>query len=407
MKTRLITLLLAALTALPMTARTRKALYVIIDGIPASQLERLKPPVLSSIARAGAYSRGHCGGDVGRYNETPTISAIGYSNINTGTWMNKHNVRGNSNIQANYNYPTLFRLAKDQKRPFTTAVYTSWTDNRTILLGEGRPETRNLKIDYIVDGFDLDKARFPHKDGDREVLDYDAATCKGAAECIANHAPDLNWLYLWYTDDAYHINGHGHIGDEAIMSEDSLLGQVWRAIQKREKEHDEEWLVIVTTDHGRQYDGHSHGGQSTTERTIWMATNYKKVNGEFSPSRLSHVDIYPTICRFLGFEIPEEQRPELDGVSFIGPEDIYDLDIEPWDGDVTLHWKHTKKRVNADIYYAASNNYASGGSDRWVKVATVPSTDGSYRFKAGSLPKASFIKFAVITSNTALNRWWK
>ena len=58
-------------------------------------------------------------------------------------------------------------------------------------------------------------------------------------------------------------------------------------------------------------------------------------------------------------------------------------------------------------YYAASNNYASGGSDRWVKVATVPSTDGSYRFKAGSLPKASFIKFAVITSNTALNRWWK
>lgn len=400
----MIILLLTALVSLPVTARTRKALYIIIDGIPASRLEQLRPPVISDIAAAGRYSRGYCGGDVGRYNETPTISAIGYSNINTGTWMNKHNVRGNSNIHANYNYPTLFRLAKDQKRPFTTAVYTSWTDNRTILLGEGKPETRNLKIDYIVDGFDHDEARFPKKPGDLQVLDYDAATCKGAAECIARNAPDLNWLYLWYTDDAFHLNGNGHISDAAILSEDSLLGDVWRAVKEREKKHDEEWLVIVTTDHGRQYNGFHHGGQSETERTIWMATNYRKTNGEFSPQRLSHVDIYPTVCRFLGFDIPLSQRFELDGTAFIGPEDICSLDVEPWDGDISLHWKRTKGHENVDIYYSTTDNFATGGQDRWVKAATVPSSALKFTLRSSEFPVSSIVKVAAVTKNTVLNR---
>ena len=92
-------------------ARTRKALYVIIDGIPATALERLQPPTIMEIAKAGGYARGYCGGMVGRYSQTPTISAIGYTNITTGTWMNKHNVQGNDNINANYNYPTIFRIA--------------------------------------------------------------------------------------------------------------------------------------------------------------------------------------------------------------------------------------------------------------------------------------------------------
>ena len=239
-------------------ARTRKALYVIIDGIPATALERLQPPTIMEIAKAGGYARGYCGGMVGRYSQTPTISAIGYTNINTGTWMNKHNVQGNDNINANYNYPTIFRIAKDQKRDVKTALYSSWSDNRTVLLGVGKPETRHLKVDYVIDGFDLDHEKYPNKPGDLQVFDYDAEVCKGAAECIRNNAPDLNWLYLWYSDDAYHHNGNGHISDWSVMAEDSILKQVWEAVKERQKKHDEDWLVVVTTDHGRSYNGTGH-----------------------------------------------------------------------------------------------------------------------------------------------------
>ena len=227
------------------TAKTRKAVFVIIDGVPAECVERLQPPTLMDIAQKGHYQRGYCGGEVGSYSETATISAIGYTNILTGTWVNKHNVRGNENIKVNYHYPTIFRIAKDQQRPVSTAIFSSWTDNRTILLGEGLQETRHLKVDYIFDGYEHDTLRFPHRDGDLHIRDIDGQVCRDAATCISQQAPDLSWIYLWYTDDAFHNHGYGTFADEAVLNVDSQLRPVWEAIQKRERENDEDWLLHV------------------------------------------------------------------------------------------------------------------------------------------------------------------
>ena len=109
----------------PSFARERKVVYIVVDGIPADYIERLHTPVIFDIASKGHYSRAYTGGDKNGYSLTPTISAIGYTNILTGTWMNKHNVNGNSNLNPNYNYWTLFRVAKEQKRNFTTGLLSS------------------------------------------------------------------------------------------------------------------------------------------------------------------------------------------------------------------------------------------------------------------------------------------
>ena len=85
-------------------AKTRKAVYIIIDGVPADQIERLQPPTISAIAAEGGYARAYTGGEIGQYSQTATISAIGYTNLLTATWYNKHNVGGNSNLKPNYNY---------------------------------------------------------------------------------------------------------------------------------------------------------------------------------------------------------------------------------------------------------------------------------------------------------------
>ena len=127
-------------------AKTKKAVYIIIDGVPADQIERLQPPTIYEIASKGGYARAYTGGEIGQYSETATISAIGYTNLLTATWYNKHNVGGNSNLKPNYNYWTIFRIAKEQKKNYTTGLYSSWTDNRTVLIGEGLAETGNLKI---------------------------------------------------------------------------------------------------------------------------------------------------------------------------------------------------------------------------------------------------------------------
>ena len=72
-------------------SKVRKAVYVIIDGVTAEMIERLQPPAIEEIASEGTFGKCFTGGTVGRYDQTPTISAIGYTNILTSTWANKHN----------------------------------------------------------------------------------------------------------------------------------------------------------------------------------------------------------------------------------------------------------------------------------------------------------------------------
>lgn len=386
-------------------AQQKKVVYIIMDGIPASCIERLHPQTIFSIAAKGAYSRGYTGGTVGMYSQTPTISAVGYNDILTGTWSNKHHVFNNSDQKPNYNYWSLFRIAKAQTRNVKTALFSSWTDNRTMLIGAGKKETDSLKIDYVYDGYELDKVHYPDKKNQRQIFEIDSVvTCK-AADCIRKDAPDFSWTYLWYTDDAFHMFGNGKYSDEYVLKTDALIANIWNAVQYREKNFGEQWMIIVTTDHGRTENGHGHGGQSATERCIWMSTNIKNVNGEFGSPLLSHVDILPTICRYMNFKVPEELARELDGISFIGRRDIYDLQSTPYDRTITLHWKSAKVPTTATIYITPTNKFAEGGHDVWVKAGSVLSTKGEYKIDLSRFPTSDMYKVDVCTSDTHLNRW--
>ena len=114
MKRFLFIILTALLACAASQAATRKVVYVVMDGIPADYIERVHPATVFDVARHGGYARASTGGEIGGYSQTPTISAVGYMNILTGTWLNKHNVPGNSNLDPNYNYWSLFRIAKQQ-----------------------------------------------------------------------------------------------------------------------------------------------------------------------------------------------------------------------------------------------------------------------------------------------------
>ena len=403
---RLIIIAVSLMTALIGECKTHKALFVIIDGIPADCVERLQPPTIMDIAGHGHYSRALCGGEISMYSQTPTISAIGYTNILTGTWMNKHNVQGNENIQINYNYWNIFRIAKAQKRPVKTAIYTGWTDNRTILLGAGKPEAGNLQVDYVYDGYDLDTIRFPHKPDELHVFDIDCQVSADAAKSIRTESPDLSWLYLWYTDDAFHSHGSGSYSDTYVMKTDSLLAQVWEAVQYRENNFNEEWLVIVTTDHGRYVDGFGHGGQTVRERTVWVSTNLKEVNPHFKESSLSHVDINPTICKWMSFSMPESVAYEQDGMSFYGKQGITNLYATKYDDQVVLTWECHEPSEMATIYAVPTNHFATGGHDEWQKVGTVKAAAQSFAVDMSQLAKSKLYKFVVVTPSAHLTRWW-
>lgn len=403
MKIRLFALL-CVLFATTAFAKTRKAVFIIIDGVPADMIERLNTPAIDEIAARGSFERAYTGGEVGGYSQTPTISAIGYTNLLTATWLNKHNVGGNSNLKPNYNYWTIFRIAKEQKKDYKTAIYSSWTDNRTVLLGEGKPETGNLKIDYVCDGYDLDTKRFPKKEKELHIFDIDEFVTKQAAQGIKNDAPDLSWVYLWYTDDAGHIEGNGKFFDEYTLKADQQIAQIWEAVKYREANFDEEWMVVVTTDHGRSENGHDHGGQSERERTTWISTN-QPVNRHFHNGQLAITDITPSICRFMGFEVPQPVLWEQDGMPFIGPVDIANMKTSPYDEDIILSWDCLNPNAEVTVYAATDNLYKTGGKDAWIKLGTVPASYRSYQVKSGQLPASKFYKFVLQTPNNHLNRW--
>jgi len=98
---------------------------------------------------------------------------------------------------------------------------------------------------------------------------------------------------------------------------DGLVGKIWASVKKRQRENGEDWLIVVTTDHGRDSDtGRGHGGQSDRERTTWIVTNSRRLNANFHNSP-EIVDILPSIVTHLQLSVPPEISSQLDGQSFI------------------------------------------------------------------------------------------
>jgi predicted AlkP superfamily pyrophosphatase or phosphodiesterase len=297
-------------------AQQKKVLVILVDGIPYDVITKVNTPNLHKITSKGAFAKAYVGGEKGGKTESPTISAVGYNSMLTGTWANKHNVWGNGIEAPNYDYPTFFKLAKEANPNLILGIFSTWLDNRTKLLGEGLTATNNLMIDYKYDGYELDTVAFPHDKNKIYIKNIDKLVTEKAAETIKSKSPDVSWLYLEFTDDMGHKHGDSKTFYQAVEHADLLIGQVCEAVGFREKKFKEDWLVIVTTDHGRDAQtGKNHGGQSDRERITWIAMNKKPTNPRFK-NGLAVVDIFPSICKFLNIDIPKSVKENLEGISF-------------------------------------------------------------------------------------------
>ena len=299
--------------------KPHKAVFILLDGIPADVIEQVATPALDEIAAAGGYTRAYVGGEVGGRTETPTISAPGYMSLLTATWANKHNVRGNSNQLPNYAFWNVFRIVKSVDASRKIALFSSWLDNRTVLVGEGLPGAGEFRFDYIADGFERDTVAFPHDPASRYIRAIDERVTTEAAVYIAAKGPDLSWVYLQHTDDVGHANGDSDAFFTAVRQADARVGRIWAAVKQRQA-LGENWMIVVTTDHGRDArTGKGHGGQSERERTTWIVTNQSGLDARFTTGTPAIVDIAPSILQHLRITVPAAVAKDMDGVSFLRP----------------------------------------------------------------------------------------
>jgi predicted AlkP superfamily pyrophosphatase or phosphodiesterase len=294
-----------------------KTIFIIMDGIPTDVVKSVPTPNLDDISSKGGFTTSFVGGEIGEPSESPTVSAVGYQSLLTGTWANKHNVWDNDVDEPNYAYWDIFRIAKTHDATLSTAIFSTWTDNRTKLIGNGLTDAGSNKLDYYFDGLELDTDRFPHDFLGNYIGDIDKEVAKDAARYVREKGPDLAWVYLEYTDGVAHVFGDSEVLNATIQTMDAQVGNIWSSVQYRQETFDEDWLIIITTDHGRDANyGRNHGGQSARERATWIVTNSDRLNERFE-STPAIVDILPSIVQHMNLSMPAPIQIQLDGQSFI------------------------------------------------------------------------------------------
>jgi hypothetical protein len=313
-----------------------KALLIGIDGVQYEQLRQVidagKAPVIASFQPAMSYT----GGIVGTSTQQTTYSGPGWATVLTGAWANRHRIASNDSGLRNKT-DSLFKLISLSSPTRHTASIVSWN-----------PINDNFADDLSAGFIEL---------GVKCGGDDQCATERTIQELRTGNF-DFIFVHLDQPDDAGHENGFGPSYQDAIAKSDRQIGLILDALGKRKHENaDEDWLVIITTDHGRKLpDGYDHGEQSRSEKTTFIGLN-KPANEQLTQpvtdpedpgfgglyGFASVADIAPTILTHLGINTDAE-RYVIDGVPLIGHLGVRQLSatLNPDNRTVRLHWRVTE-----------------------------------------------------------------
>ena len=219
------------------TAQQKKVLIIGIDGCRQDALQLANTPHLDGLLDHSIYS-------YDALTHGPTWSATGWSSMLTGVWETKHGAYSNAFENTNFEqYPHFFNHVEAHNSELSTVSICHWAPINT----------------EILDAADIELN-----------VDTDAEVSSQAVGFLSGFDPDI--MFLHYDDVDHTGHGFGFFPDvpeymETIETTDSLVGEVLTALENRPTYAEEDWLIIVSTDHGGNT---SHGGASFEERNIFI-----------------------------------------------------------------------------------------------------------------------------------------
>jgi hypothetical protein len=252
----------------PAAALTNKVLIIGIDGTMPSAMTVARTPNLDALRASGAYSERALTHPI-------THSAACWTAMFTGVWGDKNGVNdpGNNFYNPRFDvYPNFMQRLETVNGNWSTVAFLRWAPLSAALGGTD-----------VVQSFGSDDALV-------------AATCNR----LTNSNPDVFYTILLDVDSAGHSYGWGASVTNyvlAIEAADARVGQIMSALTNRVSYAQEDWLVIVLSDHG-QHD-------STLEQsrvTFHIVSGPAAARGEMHPSP-AIVDVCATVLMHMGVPI--------------------------------------------------------------------------------------------------------
>ena len=251
------------------------------DGVRTDALIAAQTPCIDSLLNHSYYNWST---DRGEY----TVSVPGWSTILHGVWPSKHGLIDNTFSSNNYeSYTDIFTLAKQLKPNLSVATLSNWDDFLRITEMENYAQ---------------------HFDSDRDVKD-------DAIRLLNSCTPDIMVLHFDNPDAFGHDSGFSPTNQaylDAISISDAYLSEIMMTIEQRESLYNEEWLIVISTDHGGEGTGHGNQYDLPQTRFVWSILRKPGMNGPIEIPMVNSVDLLPTMLNWLN--IPLQSNWNLDGV---------------------------------------------------------------------------------------------
>lgn len=278
--------------------KAKKVLIIGIDGLRPDALAVAKTPFLDALIKDGAYADNtQILGP--RYQKNDTVSGPGWSSILTGVWADKHGVHGNDFRKTNFeSYPHFFRRLKEVRPKARTASFVSWKP-----IAEKIVQSADVSVVTSVENKNA---------GEYAQAEWEHAG--KAAQFLADDDGDAVFIYFGLVDSMGHTKGfHPEVREYlgAIKFTDQCVGAVLRGLVARKTFANEDWLVIVCTDHGGRGTSHSNGKDIPEIHNVFLIVSGSSAARGKIKEKTYLVDVAVTALTHLG--VPIDTTWKMDG----------------------------------------------------------------------------------------------
>lgn len=295
---------------LPQSPKTPKVLLIGIDGLRVDALKKANTPALDQLAASGSirYQTRVISDQV---TNSDTISGPGWTTYLTGTWADRHGVLDNSfKGRKSDQAPHLFRLAKQGNPDLVTASFLDWT-----------PLNQHVTTDADVNVIVSPNAKMDEYVGGDETIAHMAAAL------LASRPIDIAFVYLGAVDETGHKHGfHPTVKPymDQIETTDRHIQRLLEAIAARPTYDQEDWLVVVGSDHGGEGTGHGGGRENSmvyhTAMIVSGDAALPDSKTDETPS-VSTTDIAAVALTHLGITLKPEWKLAGDATLWLKPSD--------------------------------------------------------------------------------------